>query len=62
MDRLDLLAVQGTFKSLLQHHKYVRINSQSGIIHFHSMQLLREEGKYLFAHGKIHLLFTHTEF
>ena len=62
MDRLDLLAVQGTFKSLLQHHKYVCINSQSGIIHFHSMQLLREEGKYLFVHGKIHLLFTHTEF
>ena len=27
MDRLDLLAVQGTLKSLLQHHRFKRINS-----------------------------------
>ena len=27
MDWFDLLAVQGTFKSLLQHHKFERINS-----------------------------------
>lgn len=42
--------------------RYVLTNSQGGIIHFHSMQLLREERKYLFVHGKIHLLLTHTEF